>query len=197
MFHQQLYQRGSFPGPRCLSTVLVLLEFGSRFEDFELVHCYHAPGFPVLVPHMTASGLSELISIYGCTGSSSVPISACNPCGLRWFLLTFTFFTNAFCGHWLLTAEQSQNCRLKEFQFSVLCDLQVKYVDLHQDLVLLNACKALFWARLWGPRLLRAMNYPMDASLRKSMLVFLCDHWCASCDQPSLNDWPVIVRRSG
>ena len=29
----------SFPGPRRLATVLVLLEFGGRYESFEHVHC--------------------------------------------------------------------------------------------------------------------------------------------------------------
>ena len=48
-----------FPGPRCLATFLVLLEFGSRHESFDLVHCYHAAGFPVLVPHMSASVFSK------------------------------------------------------------------------------------------------------------------------------------------
>ena len=36
----------SFPGPRCLATVLALLEIGGRYETFELVHCCHAEGFP-------------------------------------------------------------------------------------------------------------------------------------------------------
>ena len=62
-------------------TVLVLLEFGGRYESFELVHCYHAAGFRVLV--LVASGLPKLIqknkmATLGCL---------CNVCDLRWFLV--------------------------------------------------------------------------------------------------------------
>ena len=43
----------SFPGARCLGTLLVLLEFGCQYESIELVHCYLATGFLVLVPHVS------------------------------------------------------------------------------------------------------------------------------------------------
>ena len=54
----------------------------------------------------------------------------------------------------------------------------IELCRLHQNLVLLNVCRASSWVRLWGLRLIRATNCPMDASLRRSMLVVLCDHWC-------------------
>ena len=47
---------------------------------------------------------------------------------------------------------------------------------LHQELVCSQACKHSSWVRLWRHRSL-TMNYPMDASLRRSMPVFLCGHW--------------------
>ena len=41
---------------------------------FELVHCYHAAGFPVLAPHVIASGLPELMQYLAALGISSVPM---------------------------------------------------------------------------------------------------------------------------
>ena len=57
---------------------------------FELVHCYHAAGFPVLAPHVIASGLPELMQYLAALGISSVPmrtIRACHVCDLRWSLI--------------------------------------------------------------------------------------------------------------
>ena len=51
----------SFPGPRFLATVRVLLEFGDRHESFVPVHCDHASVFSALVPRKVASGLSETL----------------------------------------------------------------------------------------------------------------------------------------
>ena len=52
----------------------------------------------MLVSHMKASGLPELISMSGCTGSSCVPIElscACNLCDLRWSLIEKNFCLRA------------------------------------------------------------------------------------------------------
>ena len=60
--------------PRCLATVLVLVEWGGRFGSFEHLHCYHAKGLHVLFPCMVASGLPELIPFLAALRSSCVPM---------------------------------------------------------------------------------------------------------------------------
>ena len=56
------------------------------------------------------------------------------------------------------------------------CPIFVKRCKLHRDLVFLNSSRAPSWVRQWRHRLLRATNYPVDTALRRSTLVFLCDH---------------------
>ena len=123
---------------------------------------------------MSASGLLELVHEIGSTGSVvHVTYVTCGGLLSNIFCLPtvsvdFYNFYRCFCRRGVIENHRKA-AGLIEVQSSVLCDLQVKNVNC----IMIWSSRAPSWVRLWGHRLLRAMNYPTDASLRS----LLCDHW--------------------
>ena len=87
------------------------------------VHCYHATGFSVRVPHMSASGFSVLVQ-YVAALDLSVRVTSVT-CIVS---VGFDHFYLCFCRHGVQQKNRKAASLIK-CQSSVLCDLQVQHVN--------------------------------------------------------------------
>ena len=113
---------------------LILFELGEQYKSFELGLCYHAPGFPRLIPCTVASGFRRADSTCGCAGSSVSfelygRVTSVTGIGLVWnknsvseLFMTFHDSNQCFCWHGVQNNRQTA----RNVPPSVLCDLQVK-----------------------------------------------------------------------